>query len=149
VLTLGAIALMVIALARPKEGREQTVVDSEGIAIEMVVDLSGSMRGMDFQIDGQHVDRLTAIKSVAGRFIQGDDAAQKKDKLTGRTSDLVGLISFARYADAILPPTLDHAFVMDQLNHQQIVTRRADDGTAIGDAMGLAGEKLNRTQSKN
>ncbi len=148
-LTLGAVALMVIALARPREGREQTVVDSEGIAIEMVVDLSGSMRAMDFQIDGKHVDRLTAIKSVAGRFIQGDDAAEKKkDKLTGRTSDLVGLISFARFADAILPPTLDHAFVMDQLNHQQIVTRRADDGTAIGDAISLGVEKLKRLDSR-
>jgi Ca-activated chloride channel family protein len=104
---------------------------------------------MDFQIDGKHVDRLTAIKNVAGRFVQGDDAAEKKkDKLKGRTSDLVGLISFARYADAILPPTLDHAFVMDQLNHQQIVTRRADDGTAIGDAISLAVEKLNRLDSK-
>jgi Ca-activated chloride channel family protein len=149
-LTIGAIALVIVALARPREGREQTVVDSEGIAIEMVVDLSGSMRAMDFQIDGEHVDRLTAIKSVAGRFIRGDEHVDKskKDKLTGRTSDLVGLISFARFADAILPPTLDHAFVMDQLNHQQIVTRRADDGTAIGDAMGLAVEKLNRLDSK-
>jgi Ca-activated chloride channel family protein len=149
-LTLAAIALTVVALARPREGREQTVVDSEGIAIEMVVDLSGSMRAMDFQINGKHVDRLTAIKNVAGRFVQGDDTTskQKKDKLAGRTSDLIGLITFARFADAILPPTLDHSFVMDQLNHQQIVTRRNDDGTAIGDAMSLAVEKLNRLDSK-
>src|SRR5262245_9081798 len=149
VLTLAAIVLTVVALARPREGREQTVVDSEGIAIEMVVDLSGSMRAMDFQIGGKHVDRLTAIKNVAGRFIKGDDESEKKkDKLTGRTSDLVGLMSFARFADAVLPPTLDHAFVMDQLNHQQIVIRRQDDGTAIGDAISLGVEKLNRLDNK-
>src|SRR4051812_19321334 len=147
-LTLGAVAVTIVALARPREGREQTVVDSEGIAIEMVVDLSGSMRAMDFQIEGKHVDRLTAIKNVARRFIQGDESTTKKDKLAGRTTDLVGLITFARFADAILPPTLDHAFVMDQLNHQQIVTRRSDDGTAIGDAISLAVEKLNRLDSK-
>jgi Ca-activated chloride channel family protein len=147
-LTLSAIALMIVGLARPREGREQTVVDSEGIGIEMVVDLSGSMRAMDFQIEGKHVDRLTAIKNVAGRFVQGDESNKKKDKLAGRTTDLVGLITFARFADAILPPTLDHAFVMDQLNHQQIVTRRADDGTAIGDAISLAVEKLKRLDSK-
>ncbi len=146
--TLGAIGLTVVALARPREGREQTIVDSEGIAIELVVDLSGSMRALDFQIDGAHVDRLTAIKSVAGRFIQGDDATQKKNKLAGRPSDLVGLITFARFADAILPPTLDHAFVMSQLNHQEIVARQNDDGTAIGDAISLAVEKLNRLDSK-
>src|SRR6478735_11038028 len=77
-LTLGAVAATVVALARPREGREQTVVDSEGIAIEMVVDLSGSMQALDFQIDGKHVNRLTAIKNVAGRFIQGDDPERKE-----------------------------------------------------------------------
>ena len=55
---------MIVALARPREGREQTIVDADGIAIEMVVDRSGSMQAMDFQIDGKHVDRLTAIKNV-------------------------------------------------------------------------------------
>lgn len=152
-LTLGAIAIAVVALARPREGREETMVDSEGIAIEMVVDLSGSMQALDFQIDGEHVDRLTAIKNVAGRFIEGDESSQtqpthRKDKLSGRTGDLVGLIAFARFADAIVPPTLDHQFVMDQLNHQEIVTRRSDDGTAIGDAISLAVEKLDRLDNK-
>lgn len=77
-LTLCAVAVTIIALARPREGREQTVVDSEGIAIEMLVDLSGSMHAMDFKIEGQHVDRLTAIKNVAGRFVLGDDGAKRK-----------------------------------------------------------------------
>ena len=117
---------------------EQAIVEADGIAIEMVVDRSGSMRALDFKIDGDHVDRLTAIKNVAGRFIQGDEESKSKDKLTGRASDLVGLITFARFADAIMPPTLDHKFVIDQLNHQEIATRREDDGTAIGDAISLA-----------
>jgi Ca-activated chloride channel family protein len=146
-LTLCAVAFTIIALARPREGREQTVVDSEGIAIEMLVDLSGSMHAMDFKIAGEHVDRLTAIKNVAGRFVLGDGTSHKKDGLAGRTSDLIGLITFARFADAILPPTLDHSFVMDQLNHQEIVSRRNEDGTAIGDAISLAVEKLNRLNS--
>ena len=147
-LAVAAIAIAIVALARPRAGREQTIVDSEGIAMEMVVDLSGSMQAMDFQINGQHVDRLTAIKNVAGHFIQGDDPSRKKSGLAGRTSDLIGLITFARFADAILPPTLDHAFVMDQLNNTQIATRPSDDGTAIGDAISLAVEKLTRLDSK-
>jgi Ca-activated chloride channel family protein len=142
-LTLSAITLVIVALARPREGREQAIVEADGIAIEMVVDRSGSMRALDFQIEGEHVDRLTAIKNVAGRFIQGDDNAGKNDQLAGRASDLVGLITFARFADAIMPPTLDHKFVVDQLNHQEIAMRREDDGTAIGDAVSLAIEKLN------
>jgi Ca-activated chloride channel family protein len=142
-LTLAAFAVAIVALARPREGREQTIVDADGIAIEMVVDRSGSMQAMDFQIDGRHVDRLTAIKNVAARFVLGDEKQQAKDGLTGRVSDLVGLVTFAGFADAISPPTLDHAFVMAQLNHQEIVSRRDEDGTAIGDAISLAVEKLN------
>jgi Ca-activated chloride channel homolog len=147
-LTLTAITLMIVALARPRERRERAMVEADGIAIEMVVDRSGSMRALDFQIEGKHVDRLTAIKNVAGRFIQGDEHASKKDGLAGRASDLVGLITFARFADAIMPPTLDHKFVIDQLNHQEIAMRREDDGTAIGDAVSLAIEKLNTLDNR-
>ncbi|MCH2114619.1 MAG: VWA domain-containing protein [Pirellulales bacterium] len=136
-LTIAAILFLIVGLARPREGREQTVVDSEGIAIEMVVDRSGSMRAMDFKVDGEHVDRLTAIKNVAGKFVAGGD------QLDGRFADLIGLITFAGYADGITPPTLDHAFVVANLNDTQIVTQRDEDGTAIGDAIALAVEKLN------
>lgn len=137
VLTIAAVLAIILGLARPREGREQTVSNSDGIAIEMVVDRSGSMQAMDFQVDGEHVDRLTAIKNVAGKFVAGGD------KLSGRFSDLVGLIVFAGYADGETPPTLDHAFLVSQLNNTQIVTSRNEDGTAIGDAISLAVEKLN------
>ncbi|NNE00755.1 MAG: VWA domain-containing protein [Pirellulaceae bacterium] len=139
-LTLMTVTLMIIALARPRDGREHTVVESEGIAIEIVVDRSGSMQAMDFKIDGEHVDRLTAIKNVASTFIAGD---QDQARLSGRISDRVGLITFAGYADAVTPPTLDHTFLISQLNQLQIVTDRREDGTAIGDAISLAVEKLN------
>ena len=103
-LTISAVLAMIVGLAQPREGREQTVTDSEGIAIEMVVDRSGSMQALDFQVDGEHVDRLTAIKNVAGKFVVGGD------KLEGRFSDLVGLIAFAGYADGETPPTLTMRF---------------------------------------
>lgn len=137
VLTLGAIFCLIIAIARPREGREHAVINSEGIAIEMVVDRSGSMQAMDFQIEGEHVDRLTAIKNVVGKFVTGGD------ELEGRFNDLVGLITFAGYADGETPPTLDHTFLVSKLNSSQIVSSRQEDGTAIGDAISLAVEKLN------
>ncbi|TWT82545.1 von Willebrand factor type A domain protein [Planctomycetes bacterium CA13] len=140
-LLLLSIAAMIVALARPRIGREQTVIDTEGIAMEIVVDRSGSMQAMDFQIDNQNVDRLTAIKNVAGEFVQGDPT--QSVPLAGRASDLIGLITFAGYADAITPPTLDHAFLLAQLNRTQIVSQQSEDGTAIGDAISLAVEKLN------
>ncbi len=141
-LTVAAIVFLIVALARPREGREQTVTDNNGIAIEMVVDRSGSMQAMDFKVQGEHVDRLTAIKNVAGKFVAGGD------ELDGRFSDLVGLITFAGYADGQTPPTLDHSFLVAQLNNTQIVTARSEDGTAIGDAMALAIEKLNALDAR-
>jgi len=144
-LTLAAMTLMILALARPRLGREQTIINSEGIAIEMVVDRSGSMRALDFEIDGARVDRLTAIKNVAAQFVIGDEDADQENALPGRVSDLVGLIVFAGYADAITPPTLDHSFLVAELNKTNIVSRsqRSEDGTAIGDAISLAVDKLN------
>ena len=144
-LTLAALALMIVAMARPRVGREQTIVRSEGIAIQMLVDRSGSMQALDFRIDGSQVNRLTAIKNVAGEFILGsDDADDSDDSLSeqGRPGDLIGLISFAGYADAVSPPTLDHQFLVAQLNRTRIVSRRSEDGTAIGDAISLAVDKL-------
>ena len=136
-LTLAAVVFIILGLARPREGREQTVIDTEGIAIEMVVDRSGSMRALDFKIEDENVDRLTAIKNVAGKFISGDD------DLDGRLSDLVGLITFAGFADGVTPPTLDHSFLVSNLNQTEIVSVAQEDGTAIGDAIALAVEKLN------
>jgi Ca-activated chloride channel family protein len=141
-LMLSALTLMIVSLARPRHGREQTIISSEGIAIEMVVDRSGSMQALDFQIDGQHVDRLTAIKNVATKFVGGDEDTDQADALSGRISDLIGLITFAGYADAITPPTLDHTFLIAQLENTEIVNQRSEDGTAIGDAISLAIEKL-------
>ncbi|MDG2382329.1 MAG: VWA domain-containing protein [Pirellulaceae bacterium] len=137
VLAILSLAFLVLGLARPREGRERTIVDSDGIAIEMVVDRSGSMRALDFQIEGENVDRLTAIKNVAGKFVKGED------DLDGRYSDLVGLITFAGFADGVTPPTLDHTFLVANLNKTQIVSEGSEDGTAIGDAIALAVEKLN------
>lgn len=158
VLLLIALALLIIALARPREGRERTVTQSEGIAIELVVDRSGSMRAMDFRIDGERVDRLTAIKNVVGKFVLGSEAAGESrfgeeskltgSKLTGRFNDLVGLAAFAGYADAVTPPTLDHRFLIASLNDTRIVNRRNEDGTAIGDAIALATEKLNALDAR-
>ncbi len=140
---LAAAAALIVSLAHPQEGRRKTLIDSEGIAIELVVDLSGSMRAMDFKIDGQPVDRLTAVKRVASNFMRGDG-----EDLAGRSTDLVGLVTFARYADAVSPLTLDHAFVIDGLEDAQIVNDRNEDGTALGDGLGLALERLQALDTK-
>lgn len=141
-LTVMALAVLIIAMARPRAGSQRVVTTTEGIAIEMVIDRSSSMRALDFKIDGQEVDRLTAIKNVASRFVLGDEQAE------GRISDLIGLVTFAGYADAVTPPTLDHAFLVSQLGLAKIVSQQQEDGTAIGDALALAVEKLDSLDAR-
>ncbi len=128
--------LLVIALARPQKGNEQTRIPAQGIAIQLLVDRSGSMQAMDFVIDNQRVDRLRALESVVQEFINGDG------ELAGRPDDLIGMITFARYADDRCPLTLDHDYVVETLAKTKIATTREEDGTAIGEAIGLGVERL-------
>lgn len=136
VFRLAALALLVAALARPQQGLTQRTAEAEGIAIQIVLDRSGSMEQDDFQKDGQRVIRLAAVKDVAGQFIAGGGP------LPGRFSDLIGLVSFARFADSECPLTLDHDFLLARLEQIGIVGNFREDGTAIGDALGLAVAQL-------
>lgn len=105
-----AVIALVVALARPQQGNEQTRVSSEGIAIQLVCDTSGSMNALDFEIDGEPKARVEVVKKIVGDFITGD-----RSTLAGRPNDLIGLITFARYADSTCPLTLDHGNLMSIL----------------------------------
>jgi Ca-activated chloride channel family protein len=131
------LALVVLCLARPVRLNEQTRTLTEGVAIQLVVDRSSSMLAMDFQVKGRAVDRLTALKDVVDRFVQGGGG------LAGRTDDLVGLVTFARHADSISPMTLDHGWLLAALQDlSPAEPGSGEDGTAIGDGVALGAEKL-------
>jgi Ca-activated chloride channel family protein len=136
VLRTAILVLLIVAVARPRKGNEQERIRSEGIAIQLLVDRSGSMQAMDFTLDGKRANRLAAIQKVVRDFVLGDG------ELRGRTDDLIGMIAFARYADGKCPLTLDHGFLIESLNKTEIETRREYDGTAIGDAVALGVEHL-------
>jgi|TARA_B100001964_G_scaffold233732_1_gene291414 Ca-activated chloride channel family protein len=128
---------LVVCIARPQKRFEKTQQAADGVAIELVVDRSSSMNAHDFTIDGRAVDRLTAVRRVAGDFING------MGSLDGRSGDLIGLVTFAGFADSNCPMTFDHDFlVSDVLQSIEIVQEREEDGTAIGDALALAVERL-------
>ncbi len=135
-LRLLALACLVIALARPQTGREQVKEISKGIAIEMVVDRSGSMSA-EMEYQGQNMNRLEVVKKVFLDFAIGNG----KD-LPGRPNDLIGMIAFARYPDTTCPLTLAHGALPLFVNNTRIVTQRSEDGTAIGDALALAAARL-------
>ena len=75
---------MIAGLARPQAGRAESRISGEGIAIEIVLDISGSMEAIDFQLEGQDVSRLAAVKHVIQEFVLGSRASG----LSGRPDDL-------------------------------------------------------------
>ena len=134
--------LIVVALARPQQGLQVTKLYSEGIAIAVVVDISGSMRALDLTLNGQQQNRLEVVKHTFRHFVRGDNA-----ELSGRGGDRIGMVTFARYADSISPLTLDHDTLLALLDQVQIVSLTEEDGTAIGEAIALGIERLRDAKS--
>lgn len=122
-LRLAACALLVVALARPREGSAETIIPAEGIDIVLALDLSGSMSG---PFPGG-TSRLEVSVEVIQEFI------------ASRADDRVGLVAFSEYAVPIVPPTLDHAALSG-------IVATVDDDYQLGNqtAIGLAiGESVN------
>jgi Ca-activated chloride channel family protein len=142
VVRLLCLALLILALARPRKGTVLSEISTEGVAIEAVVDRSGSMFAeMDYF--GEKLDRLEVVKRVVADFIEGDD----KD-LPGRPGDLIGLVVFAAYADTLCPLVLSHNVLTEFLKQTEIVSDRTEDGTAIGDAIALAAARLKKAEEE-
>ena len=142
IIRLVCITLLIIALARPRKGTVLSEISTEGVAIEVVADRSGSMQTeMDYY--GDVLNRFEVVKKVLSDFINGD-----KKGLSGRTSDLIGLITFARYADTTCPMVLSHNVLLEFLKKTEIVRLRSEDGTAIGDAIALAAARLKKAEEE-
>lgn len=135
-LRIAALVLFIVALARPQSGLEQVREINRGIAIEMVLDRSGSM-GAELEYRGRLMTRLDAVKKVFEEFVMGNNQG-----LEGRANDLIGMIIFARYPDTICPLTLAHGALPEFLKSVNIVQEKEEDGTAIGDALALSAARL-------
>lgn len=139
VLWLASVAwiCLLFAAARPQwlgEPLEQAI---SGRDLMLAVDVSGSMEEQDFIIDKQRVDRLTAIKYVAGEFIQR------------RVGDRLGLILFGTTAHLHVPLTFDRKTVQTLLEEAFIGITDDDPATSIGDAIGLAIKRLQHQNSNS
>lgn len=128
VLRMGALALGIVALARPQVENVVRTRSAEGIDIMLVLDTSTSMRAEDFR-----PNRFEAAKDVAGEFIDS------------RVSDRVGLIVFAARAYTQAPLTLDYPFLQRMLEEVRVGV--VEDGTAIGTALAMAVNRLKETES--
>jgi Ca-activated chloride channel family protein len=140
ILRLMSLILLIIALARPLEGMEKIYDINKGVAMEVVIDRSSSMKA-EMIFAGEQLNRLEVAKRVFLEFVQGN-----KGDLEGRPNDLIGLITFARYADTACPLTLAHGALASFVEPIELVNRKQEDGTAIGDALALAAARLQKAE---
>jgi Ca-activated chloride channel family protein len=130
VLQLAALALGILALARPQALNTVRTEYAEGIDIMLVLDTSTSMRAQDFA-----PNRFEAARDVASEFIRS------------RTSDRVGLVVFAAQAYTQAPLTLDYPFLQRMLDEVRVGVIR--DGTAIGTALAMSVNRLKETEAES
>ena len=131
ILRLSALALLIIAFARPQSGRSESEVITEGIDIILAMDISSSMLAEDFK----PANRLEAAKVVASNFIKG------------RSNDRIGLVVFSGQSFTQCPLTLDYGILLRFL--QEIHIGMIEDGTAIGMALGNCVNRLRDSKAKS
>ncbi|MBU1695374.1 MAG: VWA domain-containing protein [Verrucomicrobia bacterium] len=132
--TLG-LACLIVALARPRRGLEESRVRTEAVDIVLLADVSTSMRAEDLSTATHVMNRLDAAKAVMDRFIQA------------RPGDRIGIVAFAAMPYSLAPLTLDHGWLLRQM--ERLETGMVEDGTAIGDAIAAAINRLRDSVAKS
>lgn len=125
-----ALALLVVALARPQNSEQGSSTTTEGIDIVLAMDVSTSMLARDFE-----PDRITAAKDVAAKFV------------ADRPNDRIGIVAFAGESFTQSPLTTDKGTLQTLLG--QIHTGIIEDGTAIGNGLATAVNRLRESDSKS
>lgn len=134
-ITIAAVGLILVitALARPQRVEDKHEVNTKGYDIMLAIDLSGSMLAEDYESRGQRINRLQAIKPVIQAFIND------------RPSDRIGVVLFAGRAYTMAPLTFDHDWLERQIGRITIGLID-EDGTAIGDGLGIALTRLEQAR---
>ena len=134
-LPLLALGLLIVAVARPQQGQTNATVHASGVDIMMLLDVSGSMQSLDFKLDGVPSSRVDVVKSVVRKFIEA------------RPDDRIGLTIFAGLPYLVSPVTLDHAWLLGNLDRVHIGD--IEDGTAIGSALASGLNRLRNQTAKS
>jgi Ca-activated chloride channel homolog len=132
-----ALAILIIALAQPRLTRfDSSTATASGVDIVVAFDLSGSMAAEDFEVRGQRINRVVMAKNVLQQFI------------ARRPNDRIGLVAFGTQAYIASPITLDHDFLLKNLERLDLNTINGNQ-TAIGSALSTAVNRLRELQSKS
>jgi Ca-activated chloride channel family protein len=139
-----AIALLALAMARPVSASRPDNESESGIDIVMVLDLSGSMRAVfDSQSATPH---LGPIGKRPTRLDTAKDVI--RDFIGRRKTDRIGVVVFGKAAYILSPPTLDY-HLLDLLVEKMSLDVIDGNGTAIGDAVGVAVARLRRSDARS
>ena len=130
VLRIAALALMVIAIARPRSSSKVERIDTEGIDIALAMDVSTSMLARDFT-----PDRISAAKDIAIEFI------------SQRPTDRMSIVVFAGESYTQCPLTTDRATLINLM--KEVTTDLIEDGTAIGNGLATAVARLKDSDAKS
>ena len=117
-------------MARPQERDSWRTTSTEGTDIVLAIDVSSSMMARDFD-----PDRFQAAKEVAAKFI------------AGRESDNIGIVIFAGESLTGVPMTVDQSQLLQYL--QNLNMNMLEDGTAIGDGIATALNRLKEGKAKS
>ncbi|MEL6328604.1 MAG: VWA domain-containing protein [Planctomycetota bacterium] len=139
-LRVGAVVLLAVVAARPQDVSGRRRERTEGVALQLVIDRSGSMDERT-RLDGSVVTRIDAVKRLATEFVLGSG-----EELRGREGDLLGVIAFDSYADTICPLIRDHGPIPELIDTIRISPIENERGTAIGDAVALASARLREVE---
>ena len=130
-----ALALGIVALARPRFARGFTEVAASGIDILLTLDVSDSMEAMDFTLEGQPVNRLEVVKDVVKKFIKE------------RPGDQIGAVAFAGRPYLVSPLISNQEFLTSRVDSVKI--GQVEGGTAIGSAIASSVDHLKQSKAKS
>lgn len=150
VLRFAAMALMLIALARPQI-TDESITRREGIAMELVIDCSSTMLAEDLQLgrfgleenikdyaakkDDKRLNRIDAVKNVA------------KDFIGAEPDSMIGVVAFAAYAYVVCPTTFDRQWLISSID--RIGVGMIKDATAIGSGILAGVDALSAVKAKS
>jgi Ca-activated chloride channel family protein len=142
-----ALIALVVGLAGFRWPDRGSRISTEGIAIQLLVDCSGSMADKDFEWKDERISRLEAVKRVFELFVAGGDGPGG-EHLEGRRNDLIGLVTFAHRPDPGCPLTLSHSALLKQLKKQEPRIGAGEAETNITDAIIIGVNRLNAAAPK-
>lgn len=135
ILKITAIALIIIALARPQAVLDSSKAVSEGVDIVLAIDTSTSMLAEDFMLGSKRINRFDLVREVV------------KDFIRKRNDDRIGMVAFAARAYTVCPLTTDYAWLNENLDRVRV--GMIEDATAIGSAIASSINRLKNSKTKS